>query len=117
MVKTDESICPACGGALHYYDKVKRIIREKKRRTYNVSLRRLQCADCGRTHRELPCYIFPYKQYDAEIIMGVLNGFITCETLGFEDYPCEITMQRWRSSQNLQGILRERKQCETNAVH
>lgn len=37
-------------------------------------------------HRELPDFIFPYKQYEAEIIIGVLEGFITCETLGFEDY-------------------------------
>ena len=29
---------------------------------------------------------------------GVLEGLITCETLGFEDYPCEMTMIRWRLS-------------------
>ena len=40
-------------------------------------------------------FIFPYKQYESEIIRGVLEGLITCETLGFEDYPCEMTMLRW----------------------
>lgn len=36
------------------------------------------------------------KQYEADIIIGVLEGLITCGTLGFEDYPCEMTMIRWR---------------------
>lgn len=39
--------------------------------------------------------MLPYKQYEAEVIIGVLEGLITCETLGFEDYPCEMTMSRW----------------------
>ncbi|MEQ2698093.1 DUF6431 domain-containing protein, partial [Hungatella hathewayi] len=56
-------------------------------------------------HRELPDYIFPYKQYEAEVIRGVLEGFITCETYGYEDYPCEMTMVRWRNSQELQLLL------------
>jgi hypothetical protein len=44
----------------------------------------------------LPDFIFPYKQYEADIIIGVIEGLITCDTLGFEDYPCEMTMIRWR---------------------
>ena len=28
---------------------------------------------------------------------NVLEGLITCETIGFEDYPCEMTMLRWLS--------------------
>lgn len=50
---------------------------------------------CGALHREIPKTIFPYKQYEAEVIIGVMEGLITCETLGFEDYPCEQTMARW----------------------
>ena len=46
-------------------------------------------------HRELPEELFPYKQYESEVIRGVLEGLITCETLGYEDYPCEVTMIRW----------------------
>lgn len=56
---------------------------------------RLRCCNCHAVHRELPDFIFPYKQYEADIIIGVLEGLITCETLGFEDYPCEMTMIRW----------------------
>ena len=55
-------------------------------------------------HRELPKFLFPYKQYEADVIKGVLDGFITSDTLGFEDYPCEATMRLW-IEQNLKGLL------------
>lgn len=73
-------------------------------------IRRLRCRECGMVHRELPEFIFPYKQYEAEIIIGVIEGFITCETLGFEDYPCEMTMIRWRTQKvqfPIDRIIRE----------
>lgn len=95
MVTNNESTCPNCGGNLKYYDKVKRIVRTKRRKTKWVTIRRMKCKVCGGVHREIPDYIFPYKQYEAEIIRGVLDGIITCETLGYEDYPCEMTMIRW----------------------
>ena len=37
----------------------------------------------------------------AKIIDGVIEGLITCDTVGFEDYPCELTMIRWKT-QNIQ---------------
>lgn len=86
MVSKAESTCPRCGGCLKYYDSVQRIVRTKNRKSEFIRIRRL---------RELPDFIFPYKQYESEIIRGVLEGLITCETLGFEDYPCEMTMLRW----------------------
>ena len=95
MVNRDVSICPKCGGELKYYDRVQRIVRTKNRKTWKFPMRRLRCQGCRALHRELPNQIFPYKQYESEIIIGVLDGLITCETLGFEDYPCEMTMTRW----------------------
>ena len=97
MVTNDESTCPDCGGYLKYYDKVKRILRTKGRISNRIEIRRLRCVECGKVHRELPDNIVPYKQYEAEIVRGVLEGFITSDTLGFEDYPCEKTMIRWRT--------------------
>ena len=82
------------------YDKVKRIVRTKGRVTNRTIIRRLRCPKCGRLHRELPEDIFPYKQYEAEIIRGVLEGFITPETMGYEDYPCEMTMIRWKAQKS-----------------
>lgn len=96
MVTEDESVCPDCGcGEMIHYDSVKRIVRTKGRKANYVRLRRLQCKECKRVHREIPSYIFPYKQYESEIINGVLEGNITSDTLGYEDYPCELTMITW----------------------
>ena len=95
MIAENISTCPKCGGRLRYFDTVKRIVRTKARVTEWIVIRRLRCTICGSLHRELPEELFPYKQYEAEVIVGVLEGLITCETLGFEDYPCEMTMSRW----------------------
>lgn len=97
MISTNESTCPICGGNLKYYDTVRRIVRTKARLTRKTYIRRFACQMCGHIHRELPNYIFPYKHYDAEVIVGVVEGLITSSTLGFEDYPCEMTMKRWRT--------------------
>ena len=86
MVMQDQSACPKCGGELKYYDSVPRIVRTKGRETTRVPMRRFRCAQCGAVHRELPELLFPYKQYEAEVVIGVLEGLITCETLGFEDF-------------------------------
>lgn len=97
--------CRKCSGRLKYYDSVRRIVRMKERRQRWIKIRRFRCPNCGCIHRDLPDDIFPYKQYEAEIIRGVIDGFITCQTIGYEDYPCEMTMIRWKSSQNLHLLL------------
>lgn len=97
MVGVNVSVCPRCGGELKYYGAVSRIVRTKYRATAWIRIRRLRCVKCGAFHREIPASIFPYKQYEAEVIIGVVEGLITCETLGYEDYPCEMTMTRWAS--------------------
>lgn len=85
MVSTNEIICPKCGGGLIYYDRVKRIVRTKGRTASQKVIRRMRCPKCGKVYRELPEDIFPYKQYEAEVIRGVLEGLITSETIGYED--------------------------------
>lgn len=105
MINSNKSSCPKCGGKLKYYDSVKRIVRTKRRITKKVIIRRMKCYNCGSLHREIPDFIIPFKQYEAEVIIGVLEGFITPDTLGFEDYPCEMTMIRWRNSQKLHIVL------------
>jgi transposase len=97
MIVTNESKCPRCGEMLKYFDKVKRIVRTKKQKTLWISIRRMKCYGCGSIHRELPYFITPHKQYETELIRGVLDGFITPDTIGFEDYPCEQTMERWKN--------------------
>lgn len=96
MIIENSRTCPKCEGNLKYYDSVKRIVRTKNRLTKKVIIRRFKCEECGSLHRELPDFILPYKHYEADVIIGVIEGLITPDTLGFEDYPCEMTMNRWR---------------------
>lgn len=105
MVLKDENICPECKGKLIYYDNVKRLVRTQGKNSRWVKIRRLKCKICGRLHREIPDYLFPYKQYEAEIIRGVMEEIITSTTYGYEDYPCEMTMSRWKTSQKLHSVL------------
>ena len=96
--------CLKCGDDLKYYDSVRRIVRTKRRESNWIVVPRYQCVGCGCIRRFLPNYIYPYKQYESEIIDGVISGFISCNTIGFEDYPCEMTMNRWKT-QNIQRPL------------
>lgn len=95
MIDIGEKICPLCGGNLRYHDSVSRIVRTKYRRTQLIIIRRLQCTKCHTLHRKLPNYIYRFKQYERDVIDGVVEGYITSDTLDFEDYPCELTMKHW----------------------
>ena len=61
-----------------------------------IFIKRYKCKNCGKVHRSITEDIFPFKQYDAEIINGVVEGLITQDTLGFEDYPSETTVKEWK---------------------
>lgn len=99
MITTGVKTCPKCGSEnnLKYYDKVKRIVRTKGRKSGYIIMNRFKCKNCGTLHREIPHFIYPFKQYESEVIKGVQEELITCDTYGFEDYPTELTMKRWRS--------------------
>lgn len=104
MIVRNDTRCSKCDGNLKYYDSVKRCIKGKYGIKRYMKIRRFKCSECGAVHREATEDIYPYKQYEAEIIFGVTEGLITPDTLGFEDYPCEATMRRWLA-QNLQRLL------------
>ena len=91
----DKKICEKCGAVLKHYDRVTRIIKGKGGVKSYIHVERYRCPKCKTIHRFLPECVHPYKQYDAEIIDGVIEGLIDSDTLGFEDYPC--AMKRWRS--------------------
>ena len=83
MVSNDKSICQNCGSKLKRYDKVSRIVRTKGGKTSWIEIERFRCPVCGQIHRELPDYVFPYKQYEAEVIRGVLTTpFVKNKTKG-----------------------------------
>lgn len=103
MTYDNGPICPHCGGQTHYYDKAKRIVKGKYGESKKIYVYRYRCSQCGEIHRVIPDTLIPFKHYEKEVIQGVIEGTITPETLGFEDYPSEMTMRRWRkdSSKNI----------------
>ncbi len=96
--------CPNCNGELRYYDSVKRIVRTKYGKSRWITIYRLACKECGIIHRELPEYLLPYKHYELDIIMGFSKGILSSENLAFEDYPCQLTIDKWMTMRNLQLI-------------
>ena len=97
MIKENETLCPICNGELHPYGHATRIVRSKYGKRRKIVINRFKCARCGALHNELPEFVKPYVRYERDILEGVLEGLITPETLGFEDYPSELTMHRWMS--------------------
>ena len=88
--------CPKCNSNnLKRYDKIKRLIKSVGGEKQWIDVYRYKCEVCNSVHRQLPDIVIPFKHYDSEIIQGVMNGYITPETFGYEDYPCEETMKRW----------------------
>ncbi|MCD8372223.1 MAG: DUF6431 domain-containing protein [Clostridia bacterium] len=104
MINITEDICPLCHGLLKYYDSVERIALTKFRKEQKFYIKRYKCVNCGKLHREIPDFIFPYKHYEKEIIIGVVEGLITENVIGFEDYPCDVTINRWKSTIDLKDI-------------
>ena len=67
---TEEIPCPVCGGELRVHGRCTR----KLRRREGVDIYRLrvmECKSCGKTHRELPEGIVPYKRMDAEQLSNI----------------------------------------------
>jgi len=95
MIRESDEVCPICGGSLSPYGFRNRYVRGKYGKRRIVKVKRCKCECCGVVHNELPDFIIPYIRYETAIVTGVVDGFITCETLGFEDYPSELTMRRW----------------------
>lgn len=52
---------------------------------------------CGHYKRDLPTYLVPFKHYTKDVIEKVKSGEVSSKDILYEDYPCEMTMLRWRS--------------------
>lgn len=91
--------CKKCGGTLKHRDWVNRIVKTKGGQKETIKIERVICCDCGTLTRILPSYLTPFKHYENDVIDGVREGFITPDTYGYENFPCEMTMKRWKSSQ------------------
>ena len=63
--------CPICDGELFCRGTCRRKTQSAFGETTLYQLRVLQCRRCGKTHRELPAPIIPFKRYDAEAIVQI----------------------------------------------
>lgn len=100
MIQEGVTVCPYCGSGMKIFDRVVRKIKGKRGIHREIVLRRVKCDYCKSIHRVIPIDIYPFKHYEYEIIQGVIEGFITVDTYGFEDNPCEQTMKRWLREKN-----------------
>lgn len=92
-------VCPVCGSPLSLRDHKKRIWKKAGGIKDWILIERMQCTNdnCRKLHNVLPDLLVPQKHYESELIEAVIDGVITEDLLGTEDYPCEMTMKRWRA--------------------
>ena len=96
MIPAYSAICPKCHVMMKHYDKVRRVVRSANNSKYYIQLNRVKCPKCKHVHRVIPDVLFPYKQYESRIVFKTIFGIITSDTILYEDYPCEKTIERWR---------------------
>ncbi len=70
--------CPICGGTLFVHGTCKRKLRTESDDIIILRLRVMECKECGKTHRELPEEIVPYKRHNAESICAMQEAPRDC---------------------------------------
>ncbi len=65
--------CPVCAGHLKVRETCERKVSGREG-TQTCRLRVMECGNCGKTHRELPSFIVPYKRMDADILSEVAEA-------------------------------------------
>lgn len=91
-----EIMCNRCGCRMAGYDHVIRKVKVEFGKTIEIRVPRAKCPNCGRVKRILPNEILPYKQFRRDIVIGFMDGTKSYYELEYEDYPCEVTVKRWR---------------------
>lgn len=98
VVSKEIPICPFCGKPMEFAQHAHR--HEKlaggTMQWYQIEV--WKCSDCTvqRMHRALPDFLAPYKHYNVDIITDVIDNVIDSDDLGYENYPSEKTMFRWK---------------------
>lgn len=65
--------CPICGGSLKVRGTCRRkLITREGEETYR--LRVMECKACGKTHRELPSHMIPFKRMDESLISDIASA-------------------------------------------
>ena len=82
ILNKEQSVCPVCGGNLRVHGTCTRKVQHGEC-THIYHLRVLKCRCCGKTHRELPNDIIPYKRYGVDTFCEIAESTEsqhTCET-------------------------------------
>lgn len=90
-------LCKYCGNEMRYRSTQKRFVKFPSGKKIQIDIEVVTC--CGHYKRILPEYLLPYKHYTKDVIEKVRNGKISSDDLEYEDYPCEMTMKRWKKQE------------------
>lgn len=88
-------ICPICGGRTSFHDSYDRHVHIGERIEW-LSLFRVICGKCGKTHAIIPDFIRPYKHYsacDTEMVLLDQEDGIPLEEI--ETSASISTLRRW----------------------
>ena len=88
-------ICPRCGGKTHFHDSYARHVHIGEEIEW-ITLSRVICSKCGKTHAIIPDFIRPYKHYsacDTEMALRDQEDGMPLEDI---ETPASIsTLRRW----------------------
>lgn len=98
-VVIDNAACPVCGDTMKHRDYAPRKLKKEGGEEEWFNIPRAYCKKCKRLRRLLPDFMLPYRQYSKDIISGVLKGQISEIDLEYEDYPCGVTIDRWKKDE------------------
>lgn len=103
----EESTCPICGGSLKVHGTCTRKVRHGDH-TYQYHLRVLKCCCCGKTHRELPAGIVPYKRYGLDSLCEIAEATETqhtCETSTWLRIRFWLAWFLWYAQNIMDGLI------------
>ena len=96
IISTKRQPCPKCQGYLRRRDVKPRKVIDADGNTYIYYLRRSICCSCGASHRELPDFMVPHKQYTKRAIEMAISDPESCCTAELS------TINRWIKEQRKQ---------------
>lgn len=90
-----ELICPKCGGGTSFHDSYDRHVHMGEEIEW-ITLSRVICVKCGKTHAIIPDFIRPYKHYsacDSELVLRDQEDGMPLEEI--ETAASTSTLRRW----------------------
>ena len=90
--------CPFCGKSMkfaHHADRHEKLAGGTMK-WYLIEVWKCDGCTVQKMHRALPDFLAPYKHYNVDIITDVIDDVIGSDDPGYENYPSEKTMFRWK---------------------